>query len=31
VSAPVVSERDRANPRRSDLPAGLRPTLGLRA
>ena len=30
VSAPVVSERDRTNPRRSDLPAGLRPTIGLR-
>ncbi|HEY3703125.1 MAG TPA: dTDP-4-dehydrorhamnose 3,5-epimerase family protein, partial [Acidimicrobiales bacterium] len=30
VSGPIVSERDRANPRRSDLPTGLRPTLGLR-
>lgn len=30
ASAPIVSERDRANPRRSDLPTGLRPTLGLR-
>jgi dTDP-4-dehydrorhamnose 3,5-epimerase len=30
VPAPVVSERDKANPRRSDLPIGLRPNLGLR-
>ena len=30
VTAPVVSDRDRANPRRSDVPSPLRPTLGLR-
>jgi dTDP-4-dehydrorhamnose 3,5-epimerase len=30
VAAPVVSERDRSNPRRSDLPPALRPTVGLR-
>ena len=30
VAAPVVSERDRSNPRRSDVPPALRPTLGLR-
>ena len=30
VVAPVVSERDRANPARSDLPPALRPVLGLR-
>jgi dTDP-4-dehydrorhamnose 3,5-epimerase len=30
VVDPVVSERDRANPARSDLPPALRPVLGLR-
>jgi dTDP-4-dehydrorhamnose 3,5-epimerase len=30
VSEPVLSERDRANPRRRDVPFRLRPTAGLR-
>jgi len=30
VSSPVLSARDQANPRRADLPAGLRPRAGLR-
>lgn len=30
VSDPVVSARDRSNPRVADLPAGLRPSYGLR-
>jgi dTDP-4-dehydrorhamnose 3,5-epimerase len=30
-SGPVLSERDRANPRRSELLAGVRPRIGLRA
>jgi dTDP-4-dehydrorhamnose 3,5-epimerase len=30
VSDPVLSERDRTNPRRRDLPAARRPTAGLR-
>jgi dTDP-4-dehydrorhamnose 3,5-epimerase len=30
VTTPVLSDRDRANPRRSDLPAGQRPRAGMR-
>jgi dTDP-4-dehydrorhamnose 3,5-epimerase len=30
VAAPILSARDRSNPRRSDLPPGRRPYLGLR-
>lgn len=30
VADPVLSDRDRANPRRSDLPEGLRPRAGMR-
>jgi dTDP-4-dehydrorhamnose 3,5-epimerase len=30
ISDPVVSERDRSNPRRADIPVGRRPYLGMR-
>ncbi|MBV8462606.1 MAG: dTDP-4-dehydrorhamnose 3,5-epimerase family protein [Acidimicrobiales bacterium] len=30
LSDPIVSERDRSNPRRADIPAGVRPSQGLR-
>jgi dTDP-4-dehydrorhamnose 3,5-epimerase len=30
VAEPILSERDRTNPRRADLPAGRRPYAGLR-
>jgi dTDP-4-dehydrorhamnose 3,5-epimerase len=30
LSDPIISDRDRQNPRRADIPAGVQPRMGLR-